>query len=137
MRFIFADTAYWIALTDPRDYLHRTAIETSSSLDQHPALSPPIWCSWRSELPERERLAPPKSSFWLCQRDHRRPDVELVRQTPDLSRDALALYRERLDKRWSLTDCTSFLIMDRRQIVDALTYDQHFEQSGYRPLLRD
>jgi predicted nucleic acid-binding protein len=38
---------------------------------------------------------------------------------------------------WSLTDCASFVIMDQRQIAEALTHDRHFEQRGYRALLRD
>ena len=65
------------------------------------------------------------------------PDIESVSQTPELFRDALALYQHRPDKSWSLTDCASFLIMDRQQIAEALTHDRHFEQRGYRALLRD
>jgi predicted nucleic acid-binding protein len=64
-------------------------------------------------------------------------DIEAVPQTPELFRDALALYRNRPDNSWSLTDCASFLIMDQRQIADALTHDRHFEQRGYRALLQD
>jgi predicted nucleic acid-binding protein len=42
-----------------------------------------------------------------------------------------------LDKDWSVTDCASFVIMDHRRIVEALTHDHHFEQKGYRALLRE
>jgi uncharacterized protein len=65
------------------------------------------------------------------------PDIDVIPQTPELFCDALALYRDRTDKSWSLTDCASFLIMERRQIAEALTHDRHFEQRGYRVLLRD
>jgi predicted nucleic acid-binding protein len=65
------------------------------------------------------------------------PDIDVIPQTPELFCDALALYRDRTDKSWSLTDCASFPIMERRQIADALTHDRHFEQRGYRVLLRD
>jgi len=65
------------------------------------------------------------------------PRVEVVSHSAELFRAALALYRDRTDKSWSLTDCASFLIMERRQIADALTHDRHFEQRGYRALLRD
>jgi predicted nucleic acid-binding protein len=64
------------------------------------------------------------------------PEVETVPQTPELFRNALGLYQNRPDKSWSLTDCASFLIMDQRQIAEALTHDRHFEQRGYRALLR-
>jgi uncharacterized protein len=63
--------------------------------------------------------------------------IELVPQTPKLFRQALALYGNRPDKDWSLTDCASFVIMNERRITEALTHDRHFEQGGYRALLRD
>jgi predicted nucleic acid-binding protein len=50
---------------------------------------------------------------------------------------ALDLFRRRSDKNWSLTDCSSFLIMQKMAISEALTYDLHFEQAGFRALLRD
>ena len=59
------------------------------------------------------------------------------RKLPSCFGTALALYQERPDKSWSLTDCASFLIMDQRQTTEALTHDRHFEQRGYQALLRD
>src|SRR3954469_15491354 len=47
---------------------------------------------------------------------------------------ALNLYRQRPDKAWSLTDCTSFILMQQRSITDALTGDRHFQQAGFNPL---
>jgi predicted nucleic acid-binding protein len=49
---------------------------------------------------------------------------------------AVDLYQHRQDKGWSLTDCTSFLIMGDEGINDALTGDHHFEQAGFNVLLR-
>jgi predicted nucleic acid-binding protein len=45
-------------------------------------------------------------------------------------------YQTRPDKSWSLTDCSSFLIMESEGIEAALTYDRHFEQAGFQALLR-
>ena len=39
------------------------------------------------------------------------------------------------DKNWSLTDCTSFVVMTDRAMTDALTGDRHFVQAGFRALL--
>lgn len=46
------------------------------------------------------------------------------------------LFRSRRDKPWSLTDCISFVVMQDRHVTDALTADRHFEQAGFRALLR-
>jgi uncharacterized protein len=40
------------------------------------------------------------------------------------------------DKSWSFTDCGSFLIMHDEGLTSALTHDRHFEQAGFRALLR-
>jgi len=48
----------------------------------------------------------------------------------------LDLYRARLDKGYSLTDCISMQIMRREGLTDVLTNDRHFEQEGFRALFR-
>ena len=58
--------------------------------------------------------------------------VEVVSFGPDLASAAVGLYRGRTDKDWSLTDCLSFVVMQRRGISEALTTDRHFEQAGLK-----
>jgi predicted nucleic acid-binding protein len=53
----------------------------------------------------------------------------------DHFRRGLALFAERPDKEWSLTDCISFVVMADLGLQDALTADHHFNQAGYRALL--
>lgn len=53
-----------------------------------------------------------------------------------LWRRGLGLYAARPDKAWSLTDCISFVVMTDRGLTEALTGDHHFEQAGFRALLR-
>jgi len=48
----------------------------------------------------------------------------------------MAQFRQRRDKGWSLTDCISFLAMQRHGLAEALTADHHFEQAGFNILLR-
>ena len=55
----------------------------------------------------------------------------------ELFRRGFALYRERQDKSWGLTDCLSFVVMRERDIREALSADEDFEQAGFRALLRE
>lgn len=62
--------------------------------------------------------------------------VELIyidKATDDL---AWQLCKNRLDKTWSLVDCTSFIIMQNLEILEALTTDHHFEQADFIRLLK-
>jgi uncharacterized protein len=65
------------------------------------------------------------------------PVVEILPLTEQLYAQALALYCARTDKEWGLIDCASFTVMSNRGILKALTADEHFEQCGFRALLRD
>ena len=63
------------------------------------------------------------------------PEIEVVPPTSEWFDAGVTLYRDRSDKRWTLTDCISFEVMRRLDITDALTGDHHFEQAGFRALL--
>jgi predicted nucleic acid-binding protein len=41
----------------------------------------------------------------------------------------------RPDKSWSLSDCLSFVVMERRQLTEALTTDRRFEQAGMKVMM--
>jgi uncharacterized protein len=65
------------------------------------------------------------------------PGVEIVPMSDTLYSEALTLFTKRPDKEWSLIDCVSFVVMNERGITDALMADGHFEQAGFRPLMRE
>ena len=69
--------------------------------------------------------------------------VNSLKQSPyiihidkDKDDDAWILLASREDKEWSLVDCSSFIIMKERGILEALTNDVHFEQAGFIRLLK-
>ena len=59
------------------------------------------------------------------------PSVELVEVDTALFRRGWEYFQERPDKRFSLTDCISFLVMTDRGIAQALSFDHHFVQAGF------
>ncbi len=130
---VFADTAYYLALLNPRDALHPRSLEQSRAL-----ISPVLTTAWVvQEL--ADGLSSPKSrGAFLSFLETLEADenTTLIEPDPALWRRGLALYRTRPDKAWSLTDCISFIVMTDHGLTDALTGDHHFEQAGFRALLR-
>jgi predicted nucleic acid-binding protein len=55
----------------------------------------------------------------------------LIRVTEADETTAREILRASSDKEYSYTDATSFAVMDRLHIKEALTYDHHFAQQGY------
>jgi predicted nucleic acid-binding protein len=138
MRVVFADTSYWIGIINPRDHLRQQAraVRLQLGTEYRIVTSEMVFTETLNSLSVsgshiRHAAAAVVGGMMA------NANVEIVAQTPDLFRSAFDLYRERPDKDWSLTDCASFLIMDERRITEALTHDRHFEQNGYRALLRD
>lgn len=64
------------------------------------------------------------------------PMVKIVPADTALFHRGVELFERRMDKKWSLTDCLSFVVMEEQGITDALTGDRHFEQAGFNALLK-
>ena len=54
-----------------------------------------------------------------------------VAASPEYFARGMKLYDERPDKEWSLTDCSSLVVMADEGLTEALTHDHHFEQAGF------
>ena len=56
--------------------------------------------------------------------------------TPERFRETRTFCLRHSDKSWSFTDCVSFVVMRSHGLPAALTSDTHFEQAGFRILLK-
>ena len=57
--------------------------------------------------------------------------VELVRLLPEDFEDAWSLFKKNKDKGWSFTDCSSFSVMRRLRLSEAIASDRNFRQAGF------
>ena len=60
--------------------------------------------------------------------------VTLVHVDEPIFAEAWRKFAHQSDKRYSLTDCVSFVVMKRRRIKTALAFDKHFTQAGFERL---
>ncbi|HUE70363.1 MAG TPA: PIN domain-containing protein [Pirellulaceae bacterium] len=130
---IFADTSYYIALLSPRDAWHAQAVAFSRSISGPVLVTDFVVleiANMYSATPRRDEVA----AFIMALRID--SSVTIIPATRDLLDRGLSLYRSRRDKEWSLTDCTSFVVMQDHAVTEALTSDHHFEQAGFMILLK-
>lgn len=59
------------------------------------------------------------------------PTIELVHINENLFFEGWAMLQKYEDKRYSLTDCISFILMKQKGLETALTFDKHFVQAGF------
>jgi predicted nucleic acid-binding protein len=122
----FLDTAYAIALSSPNDQYHTHAEIIAEQLETEETRL----ITTRAVLLEignaLGKLRYRSAAIELLDSLEEDPDVEIIPISEQLYARAFQLYRERLDKEWGLTDCISFIVMQDRGIIDALTTDEQF-----------
>jgi uncharacterized protein len=132
---IFADTFYWIALTNKRDSAHRAVVDFTATLGPRTVVtSDEVLTEFLAFCASDERLravAGRAVSGLLTN-----PDIRVIAQSRNSFVEGLALYNSRPDKGYSLTDCISMQTMRREGLTDALTNDRHFQQEGFRALFQ-
>ncbi|HEU0010547.1 MAG TPA: PIN domain-containing protein [Verrucomicrobiae bacterium] len=133
MKTIFADSFFYFALLNPDDPAHEQAEGLLEDFDGK--LVTTAWVL--TEVADGMADPADRSTFvHLHEVLSRDPDVTIVPPDAALFADGLALYAQRADKEWSLTDCVSFIVMQRHGLTEALTGDHHFEQAGFKALLQ-
>lgn len=135
---IFVDTAGWGHLVDPTQEFHKQAsilyrgfrrqgtrlVTTNYILTELVALlMSPL------RLPRTRIIA-----FIAALKSS--PSVDILHVDATLDSQAWQLLVERSDKDWSLVDCSSFVVMQKMRLIEALTTDRNFEQAGFVRLLK-
>jgi predicted nucleic acid-binding protein len=129
----FIDTSFLVALVLKDDALHRRAAAWDASITGSCLTTEFVLFEFANYLSVSRLKALAWKTIDQLRQD---PFIEIVSSDQGWVEEGYQLFRSHSDKDWSLTDCTSFLVMKQRGIVDALTHDHHFEQAGFRALLR-
>ena len=132
MNTVFADTAFYIAFTNPGDHWHEIAVDLAFR--------------WRGQIVTTDYVLiefgnhhchPSDRGVFMHMVEIMRQDekTKILPASPNLLQSGMQLFGERADKHWSLTDCISFALMRELGIADAMTCDRHFEQADFRAML--
>jgi predicted nucleic acid-binding protein len=133
MKALFADTYYFLALGNPGDSDHRRVLAFAQRLS-----APIVTTSWvLTEVGDASATPRLRPGFLrLLEGPRKDANATVVPASQGLFERGVELYSQRPDKEWSLTDCISFTVMHDYRIIEALTADHHFEQAGFRALLK-
>ncbi len=134
---VFGDTGGWACLVNPREPFHSLAQSVYSKVRQRSGIIVTTNYVLAELVSLLLSMRLPHATIVRFINDLRNsPLVEIVHIDPTLDAEAWDLFQRRPDKRWSLVDCASFVVMQRWGITEALTTDINFEQAGFVRLLK-
>ena len=132
MNAVFADTFFYLALLNDTEPNHERAL-AESKISRQIVTTEFILLELGNACAHAEDHA---DFLALVAGMRASPRVKIIAVSPELFNRGLERMRERKDKDWSLTDCISFVVMEAEGLHAALTGDQHFEQAGFKALLK-
>ncbi len=133
MSTVFLDTSFLIALDASDDALHARARQLRPSPAERWVTTDFILIELADGLSRGQQRLLARSIIDSLRSS---PFVTIHAASRELLDAGLARFALRPDKEWGLTDCLSFVVMEREGIAKALTADKHFEQAGFAALLR-
>ena len=133
MSDVFVDTSFVVALVNKNDQYHDLAVDLTERLTgQGLVTTDAILLEIGNALSRNFK----RESVEIIEHFLTSDDVKVIHLHPPLFRRAFDLYKSHSDKQWGLIDCVSFVVMEELAITDALSADKHFEQAGFKVLIR-
>ncbi len=130
---VFVDTSGWAYYLDRQDPLHSivvTLVRHAVIQRQRLVTTNYIITELVALLSSRYHL-PRQQVIMAINAIKMDASVEVVHIERAMDDEAWALLEARLDKEWSLVDASSFIVMKRFGMTEALTTDHHFTQAGF------
>jgi predicted nucleic acid-binding protein len=134
MKRTFLDTAYLIALEASDDQFHEKAKNHwHNFLAQKPRLvtTSYIFDEVTTFFNSRDKH---EKAVEIGERILQSTSIEFIHVDESLFEAGWKTFQRNNDKQYSLTDCISFEIMEKKGIQTVLSFDHHFEQAGFRKI---
>lgn len=134
-RRAFGDTSFFFALIAKRDPAHRPAVTAYEKLLRAGGRVVTTDYIIDETLTLTKARINALTSIKLLDRIESSEAIELEELTPDRVLASKKYFRKHSDHGYSFTDCTSFVLMNERELKVALTTDRHFAEAGFEVLL--
>jgi predicted nucleic acid-binding protein len=126
---IFVDTSFWVALMLEPDQAHESATRLFLRHADTPLATSNLVCgeTWtvvRRRFGHRAAVA-------VVDRLERTPRLQIVRVGRDDESGAWSWLRRHDEREYSFVDATSFAVMRRLAIHEALSFDGYFAAAGF------
>jgi predicted nucleic acid-binding protein len=132
-RRVLVDSAAYFALTDQRSLDHERSMAVRTQLiDRHRHLFTTNFIIAETHSLVLNRLGRDLAAQVVETIDN--SETTIVRVSAADERRAREIIVTHQDKDYSLTDATSFAVMERLHIGEAFTFDRHFAQFGFAVL---
>ena len=126
------DTSGLMCLFDRRDFRQASAVKLYGSANQRLTHNY-VFAEFVALVIARH--APLGDALKFIDAIHHSDEIETIWVDSRLHERAMRLLANRADKRWSLCDAISFVVMSDYSVSEALTTDHNFEQAGFARLL--
>ena len=137
MKKVFVDTSYLIAINCPDDQWHQKAVQARQQLGNNVRLQ-------ANAMVFHEFLD--SASGWGMQtrqqfvdftkHNMKTSEIQIIQPDHEVFVAGLELYEQRGDKKFSLTDCVSMVMMREKKVRKILSSDHHFEQERFIILMK-
>lgn len=130
---IFVDAGAWIAYLNRRDSYHDAAVAIYAGLrllDARLLTTDYVIDETVTRLRYDTHHALAVQFLDFIDDILTKEELELVRISPEIFRDAERLFRQRSTVLLSFTDCTSFVVCRNEEITTAFGFDRHFQGEG-------
>ncbi|MGK7930987.1 MAG: type II toxin-antitoxin system VapC family toxin [Microcystaceae cyanobacterium] len=134
MTNLFLDASYLIALELTSDQNHQVTLNHWQSLDKKAIRLVTTSYVFDEVVTFLNSRSFHQKAVEVGQRLMTSKRVYFVQVDERLFLKGWDFFKQYKDKSYSLTDCISFIVMQELAINEALTFDSHFIQAGFRKL---
>ena len=134
MKRIFVDTSAWDAIADKGDVEHLSALKFRDEIVEKYRLVTSNYILDELYTLLLMNIGYTKALDFKQKLDHLSSEIvlDIAWIDEDMANQAWdAFQRYNVDKTWSFTDCTSFIVMKNTGLTEVFAFDHHFEQMGF------